>query len=513
MGFIKHLSQLYMLAVGLRRFGAIRALENIEDIPSWAPRLLRAFTFYIPRRIKLPKADGKRLALALAAMGPAYIKLGQTLATRPDLVGRPIAEGLLTLQDSLPPFPAAQAKATIEAQLGGALEDHFSAFDGTAIAAASIAQVHKAVTTDGQTVAVKILRPGIEKRFLRDLALFDWLSAIAERHSTEARRLRLLKIVDKVRETALQEMNLQNEAAAAAELGDNMAGESRYRVPEVVWNLTAPRILTLEWIDGIRFADKTALIQAGHDLPKLGETVVQIFLTQALRDGYFHADLHQGNLIVQSDGMIVAVDFGIMGRLTKLERRFLAEILYGFIRRDYMRVAQVHFDAGYVPKGANLEEFAQALRAIADPIMDLPIEEVSAGKLLAQLFATTERFNMQTQPQLLLLQRTMVMAEGMALHLNPQANMWKLSEPVIEHWIRENLSPEVRLAEAINQIPRLLERLPTLIDRWTANEPDPQPAPQPALQQQGPPQAAGSNLWPFALGLVVGALILKILAL
>ena len=507
MGFIKHLSQLYMLAVGLRRFGAIRALDRIADIPAWAPRLLRTFTFYIPRRIKLPKSDGERLALALAGMGPAYIKLGQTLATRPDLVGKPIADGLLTLQDSLPPFAAKDAVATIEAELGGKLDDHFSAFDRDSVAAASIAQVHKAVTKDGRQVAVKILRPGIEERFLKDLALFEWLAVFAERHSGLGRRLRLTKIVETVRETVLQEMDLRLEAAAAAELADNMAGQTGYRLPAVQWDHTARRVLTIEWVEGIRFAEKDKLAAAGHDLAKLGETVVQTFLTQALRDGYFHADLHQGNLIVEPNGTIAAVDFGIMGRLSKLERRFLAEILFGFIRRNYVRVAEVHFDAGYVPKSESLEEFAQALRAIADPIMDLPVEEVSAGKLLAQLFATTERFKMQTQPQLLLLQRTMVMAEGMALHLNPKANMWQISEPVIEHWVRENLSPEVRLAEAINQIPRLMERLPSLIDRWIADEPEPEP--EPVIL----PHEPSRRLWPFALGLVAGAAILKILSL
>ena len=506
--FFKHLTQLYFLAYGLRRYGAIRALERIADIPDWAPRLLRAFTFYIPRKIKLPDADGERLALALAGMGPAYIKLGQTLATRPDLVGRPIAEGLITLQDRLPPFPFSEAKATIEAELGGKLEDHFASFDEVAIAAASIAQVHQAVTKEGNKVAVKILRPDIEKRFLRDVELFDWLAKVAERHSDEARRLKPLKIVEKVRETVMREMDLRLEAAAAAELSDNMVGQPGYRIPTVEWDLTARRVLTIEWVDGIRLVDKDKLADAGHDLPKLGETVVHAFLTQALRDGFFHADLHQGNLIVEPNGTVVAVDFGIMGRLSKRESRFLAEILFGFIRRNYRRVAEIHFDAGYIPRGESLEEFAQALRSIADPIMDLPIAEVSAGKLLAQLFATTARFKMETQPQLLLLQRTMVMAEGMALHLNPQANMWKISEPVIEHWIKENLSPEVQLAEAINQIPRLLERLPSLIDKWIENEGEKPAADAPPaviIKQQ--------RLWPFALGILTGAAVVKVLLL
>lgn len=507
MRVIAHLFQLYMMAVGLRRFGAIRALTRIELVPDWGPRLLRALTFYVPRRRSLPEADGERLAMALAAMGPAYIKLGQTLATRPDLVGRPIAEGLATLQDRLPAFAFKKAKATVELELGHTLDELFNWFEEEAVAAASIAQVHKAELKSGKLVAVKVLRPGIEKRFTRDLMLFEWLARIGERHTAEARRLRLKQVVEKVRETVLREMDLRLEAAAAAELADNMAGEPGYRLPTVEWELTARRVLMLEWVEGIRVADRAALEKAGHDLEALGATIVQIFLKQALRDGFFHADLHQGNLIVEPSGTIVAIDFGIMGRLTKAERRYLAEILFGFIRRDYQRVAEMHFDAGYVPKGESLEEFAQAMRAIADPIMDLPVEEISAGKLLAQLFATTERFKMQTQPQLLLLQRTMVMAEGMALHLNPKSNMWQISEPVIEHWVISNLSPEVQLADAINQLPRLIERLPSRIERWLAEEEAPAEPPAP------PPASAPRNgrLWPFAFGLVIGALLLKIL--
>ncbi len=505
---LRHFLQLFLLAAYFRRFGAIRALTRIELVPVWAPRLLRFLTFYIPRRRKLPEADGERLAMALAAMGPAYIKLGQTLATRPDLVGRPIAEGLATLQDRLPPFAFEKAKATVEEQLGHTLSELFDTFEETPVAAASIAQVHKAVLKDGRAVAVKVLRPDIESRFTRDLALFEWLAGLGERHSVEGRRLRLLQVVAKIRETVLAEMDLRLEAAAAAELADNMHGEPGYRLPTIEWEMTARRVMTLEWVDGIRVADRDALEAAGHDLEALGARVVQVFLKQALRDGFFHADLHQGNLIVESDGTICAIDFGIMGRLTKLERRFLAEILYGFIRRDYDRVADVHFDAGYVSRRESHEEFAQAMRAIADPIMDLPVEEISAGKLLTQLFATTERFNMQTQPQLLLLQRTMVMAEGMALHLHPKSNMWNISEPVIEEWVRSNLSPEVQLADAINQLPRLIERLPSRIERWLAEEDA--PAPDMPSFNEATHQRNG-RLWPFAFGLLVGALLLKIL--
>ncbi|MBL4639637.1 MAG: 2-polyprenylphenol 6-hydroxylase [Kordiimonadaceae bacterium] len=506
MRFPKYLIQLFMMAVGLRRFGALRALDTIEEIPAWVPRLLRFFTFYIPRKLKLPDANGERLALALAAMGPAYIKLGQTLATRPDLVGASIADGLATLQDRLPAFAFSHVRASIEDAFGGKLEDHFTSFDEKAVAAASIAQVHKATTKDGSEAAVKVLRPDIEKRFTRDLALFEWLAGIAEKYSPKAKRLKPGKIVEKIRETVLQEMDLRLEGAAANELSGNMLGEEIYRIPAIVWDLTDQRVLTLEWCDGIRLSDRPALRAAGHDLPALGDTIVQTFLTQALRDGYFHADLHQGNLLVEPSGGIVAIDFGIMGRLTKLERRFLAEILYGFIKRDYRRVAELHFDAGFVPMTESLEDFTRALKAIADPILDLPIEEISAGKLLAQLFATTDKFNMQTQPQLLLLQRTMVMAEGMALHLNPQANMWKISEPVIEEWMRENLSPEVRLADLINQIPRFVERLPAFLEKMM-NDPVPASAPTPVIIKQS------AGIWPFAFGLIAGAAILKILVL
>lgn len=508
MSVFRYLIQLFSMAAHFRRFGAIRALSRIDLVPNWAPQLLRGLTFYIPRRRGLPPADGERLAMALAAMGPAYIKLGQTLATRPDLVGRPIAEGLATLQDRLPPFATEKAKQTIEEQLGHPLDELFNAFEGKPVAAASIAQVHKAEMKNGRAVAVKVLRPDIETRFTRDLALFNWLASLGERHSAEGRRLRLLQVVEKVRETVLAEMDLRLEAAAAAELADNMEGEPGYRLPSIEWEMTSRRVMTLEWVDGIRVADREALEKAGHDLEELGARVVQVFLKQALRDGFFHADLHQGNLIVEPDGTICAIDFGIMGRLSKLERRFLAEILYGFIRRDYDRVADVHFDAGYVSRRESHEEFSQAMRAIADPIMDLPVEEISAGKLLTQLFATTERFNMRTQPQLLLLQRTMVMAEGMALHLYPKSNMWNISEPVIEEWVRSNLSPEVQLADAINQLPRLIERLPSRIERWLAEE-DVAPAPEPDFLR--PDHNTNGRLWPFAFGLIVGALLLKIL--
>lgn len=500
-----HFFSLISLAIGLRRFGAIRSLASIELVPDWAPRFLRVFTFFIPRKKNIPETDGERLAAALAGMGPAYIKLGQTLATRPDLVGRTLAEGLTTLQDRLPAFGFDKVEAIIRRELEGEISDFFTEFSQEPIAAASIAQVHKAKLKDGTDVAVKVLRPDVEKRFTRDLALFEWLAELADRHIREARRLRLVEVVAKIKETSLKEMDLRLEASAAAELEQNMEGETGYRVPFINWDLTARRVLTLEWISGVRLNDRDALTAAGHDLKELGYRIIQVFLKQAMRDGYFHADLHQGNLLVQDDGTIVAIDFGIMGRLSKNDRRFLAEILFGFISRDYKRVAEIHFDAGYVPYNQSVEEFAQAMRVIADPIMDLPVEKISAGKLLAQLFATTERFSMRTQPQLLLLQRSMVMAEGLALHLNPQTNMWEISRPVIEDWMYDNLSPEIRIADAIVQIPRIIERMPMKLDQLLNKQLDD--------QGQNTYQPRPQSLSAFALGLIVGAIIVKILFL
>lgn len=443
----------------MRRHGALRALKDIDEVPAILVTFLRTVTFFVPRRVNVQEDNGMRLAAALAEMGPAYIKLGQTLAMRPDIVGFDIAGGLSSLQDRLKPFSSKAAIATIEREFNQRVEDIFDDFNPVPVAAASIAQVHKATTKDGKSVAVKILRPDIRKRFARDLSTFHWMANQAEAASGEARRLRLREVVKTVEKSVHDEMDLRLEARAAKRLAKNMEGATGYRVPKIYDSMTTRRVMTLEWIDGIRVSNKDALVAAGIDLPELAERIVQTFLVQAMRDGYFHADLHQGNLLIQPDGGIVAIDFGIMGRLDKRSRRFLAEILYGFIQRDFDHVAQVHFDAGYVPRHHSLAEFSDALRDITEPIMDLPVNEISAGELLMQLFATTARFDMQTRPELILLQRSMVMAEGMALHLYPQAIMWHYSEPVLKDWIIENLSPEIQLADAIRNLPKLITHL------------------------------------------------------
>jgi ubiquinone biosynthesis protein len=391
--------------------------------------------------------DSEELSVTLARIGPSYIKLGQFLATRPDIVGNVRASELRVLQDRLPPFSMEEACSAILANFGVPVETLFQEF-GPPVAAASIAQVHRARTSDGRDVAVKILRPGIETQFARDLESFRLAARLAERTSAEGRRLRPRAAVETLAQSVKLEMDLRMEAAAMAEMRKNTENDPGFRVPEVDWQRTARQVLTTEWIDGTSVADLDALRGRGLDLPALGNLVIQSFLRHAIRDGFFHADMHQGNLFIDAQGRLVAVDFGIMGRLAPKDRLFLAEILYGFTRRDYMRVAQVHFDAGYVPSHHDVANFAQALRAIAEPIMDRPAGEISMARLLNQLFEVTGQFDMQTQPQLLLLQKTMVVVEGVARTLNPDLNMWTTSEPVVREWIERKLGPAGQLEEA-----------------------------------------------------------------
>lgn len=425
------------------------------------------------------KRPGERLADALQDLGPSYIKLGQMLATRPDVIGDQLARDLMRLQDRLAPFSQAQAQATIIEELGGALGDHFIDF-GPAIAAASIAQVHQARVankTDSddaitiKQMAVKILRPGVEQAFARDLDSFLWAAQLIERTQPGLHRLRLTEVVRILAESVALEMDLRYEAAAASELAENMAAEiaaGEFRVPAIDWRRTARRVLTLEWVDGVSIGDNAALLAAGHDLQRLAARVITLFLKQAMRDGFFHADMHQGNLFVARDGAIIAVDFGIMGRLDPRSRRYLAEILYGLLRRDYRRVAELHFEAGFVTHGKSVDAFAQALRSVGEPIFGLRASEISMSRLLAQLFRVTETFAMRTQPQLLLLQKTMVVVEGVARGLNPDVDFWAVSEPVIKDWISDHLGPEARLMEAVEgaaALARALPNLPHLIER------------------------------------------------
>jgi ubiquinone biosynthesis protein len=412
------------------------------------------------------RAEQGGLAEALSELGPSYIKLGQFLATRPDLIGEARAADLRTLQDRMAPFGMDEARAEIAAQFGMPAEALFESF-GPPVAAASIAQVHRAEVRepDGRLrpVAVKILRPGIESRFAQDLRAFFTAARLAEGLHKPLRRLKPVAAVATLERSVAMEMDLRMEAAAMSEMATNGGRDQGFRVPEVDWQRTSRRVLTSEWIDGIPLSDRAALIDAGIDLELLGNRLIEVFLRHAMRDGFFHADMHPGNLFADAQGNLVAVDFGIMGRLTPKDRRFLAEILWGFITRDYARIAAVHFDAGYVPQTQDPAVFAQALRAIGEPILDRTAEDISMARLLTQLFEVTSQFDMQTQPQLLLLQKTMVVVEGVARSFNPRLNMWTVATPVVREWMNDALAPERRLAEVASgaaMIGRLAADLP-----------------------------------------------------
>ncbi|WP_299650607.1 2-polyprenylphenol 6-hydroxylase [uncultured Jannaschia sp.] len=394
---------------------------------------------------------------AVTALGPSYIKLGQILSTRPDFVGDDLAVQLRVLQDKLPPFPTEIARATVEAELEAPVETIFSEFSEP-VAAASIAQVHQArLVADGRRVAVKILRPHIARAFRRDIDAFYFAARMIEWLSPSTRRLRPMDVIGHFDNTVRQELDLRTEAAAAGEFAANTARDAGFRVPQVEWTLSSRAVMTLDWEDGIGMSDVAAIDAAGHDRVALAERVVAMFLRHALRDGYFHADMHQGNLKVAPNGDIVALDFGIMGRLDEYTRRVYAEILMGFIRKDYRRVAEVHFEAGYVPADRDIDLFAQALRSVGEPIFGMDSSRISMGRLLAYLFEVTERFGMETRTELILLQRTMVVVEGVARTLDPRMNLWTAARPEVERYIRENLGPKA-FARDLARTARVLAR-------------------------------------------------------
>ena len=432
----------------LVREGVVAAFpgDQLSGLPKFGWRVATVLT----RRRARRQGRSDRLARAVARLGPSYVKLGQFLATRPDVVGNDIALDLALLQDKMQTFPKAAAQAAVEASLGRRIDDLYLDF-GDAVAAASIAQVHPAEVEYGQErrkVAVKVIRPGVRRRFQQDLESYFLAARLQERYIPSSRRLRPVEVTQTLAQTTRIEMDLRLEGAALSELGENTGDDPGFRVPAVDWERTGRDVLTMEWVDGIKMNDVAALSAAGHDLKAIAANLIQSFLRHTLRDGFFHADMHPGNLFVEADGTIVAVDLGIAGRLGKKERRFLAEILYGFITRDYLRVAEVHFEAGYVPAKHDVAAFAQAIRAIGEPIHGQPAETISMAKLLTLLFEVTELFDMQTRPELILLQKTMVVVEGVARTLDPAFNMWKTSEPVVGGWIRDNLGPRGMLSDA-----------------------------------------------------------------
>ena len=464
------------------REGVVASIP-VDNLSGSALTLHRLATLFAKR--KSTRADRQeRLASAIQRLGPSYVKLGQFLATRPDIVGNALSDDFARLQDRMDTFPTADSVKAIEESLGRTISDLYVSFDEP-IAAASIAQVHPAYvrTAEGdKKVAVKVIRPGVRKRFAQDLESYFLVARIQEGWFKDGKRLKPIEVTETLAQTTRIEMDLRLEAAALSELRDNTVDDPGFRVPTVDWERTGRDVLTMEWIDGVKMNDLDGLRAAGHDLPHLGAVLIQSFLRHTLRDGFFHADMHPGNLFVDPAGNIVAVDLGIAGRLGKKERRFLAEILYGFIKRDYRRVAEVHFEAGYVPRKHDVASFAQAIRAIGEPIHGQSAETISMAKLLTLLFEVTQVFDMETRTELLLLQKTMVVVEGVARTLDPAFNMWKTAESVVGSWIADNLGPRGMIADAgeglravahlSRQLPDFAartERLSEEIDKMAAN--------------------------------------------
>jgi ubiquinone biosynthesis protein len=499
----RHIFRLLAWGRTLARHAALRGIERDANTPTPVRRLVRVARFGTFQ----PKTPD--YARAFQAIGPAAIKLGQSLATRPDLVGEEAARNLLTLQDSLPPEPFEAIKREIERSFEAPLEALFASVDPVPVGSASIAQVHRAVTIDGRDVAVKVLRPGIRQRFARDIETYEWAAAHFEALGGEARRLRPRLTIANFKRWTHRELDLRREAASASELADSMRGFEGYCIPSIDWDRTNGRVLTVEWIDGIKISDVAALRAAGHDLPALASRLVLAFLTQAISAGFFHADMHQGNLFVQADGTIVAIDFGIMGRIDRRARQWLAEILYGLITGNYRRVAEIHFEAQYVPSYHSVDDFATALRAVGEPMRGKPVSELSVGQMLDGLFAITRDFDMQTQPHLLLLQKTMVMVEGIATQLHPGINMWDVSAPYVREWIRDELGPEAALADRLRADFETLLRLPALVRRLEEQYPPkggaPDPPPLPEIELMWEPRA-DRRRWPgYVLAVLLGA--------
>ncbi len=418
---------------------------------------------------------------ALTALGPAYIKFGQILSTRPDVVGEELALQLKYLQDKLPPFSTDVAKKMIAAELEMPVAQVFSEFSEP-VAAASIAQVHRArLAETGQEVAVKVLRPNIERAFRKDIDAFYFAARAIELLAPGARRLRPMDVITHFDGVVKGELDFRLESSAAAEFAANTEKDAGFQVPRPIWHLSGRTVMTLDWAEGISMSDNAAIDAAGHDRRVLGSRVMELFLNHALRDGYFHADMHQGNLKVAANGNIIAYDFGIMGRLDEYTRRVYAEILFGFIRKDYRRVAEVHFEAGYVPADRDIDEFARALRAVGEPIFGMDASRISMARLLTYLFEVTERFGMETRTELILLQRTMVVVEGVARGLDPNLNIWQVAQPIVTGYVSKNVGPRALLRDLVKTaqvLARFGPKLPRMVEQVLiaqADKPPPLP--------------------------------------
>ena len=461
----KKIFNLFRILRRLSISGAIDTLDEIKPVPKLIKYIVYVFSIGSSKKAEnLKKNSGERLCQSLQDLGTTFIKLGQFLATRPDIIGEEITQSLERLQDKLPAFSKEEAKNIIKKEIG--LESYKNILHlSEPIAAASIAQVHFAkikINNKDEELAIKILRPNIHTIVNEELDALMFFAYLVENIFKKTKRLKLVEVIILLKKITNIEMDLRFEAAAASELRENTISDKGIKVPKIYWSYTSKKILTLDKIDGTSIRDTQKLKSLNINLKSLSENLIQTFLKQSVRDGFFHGDMHQGNLFVDKDGNIIPVDFGIMGRLDKNNKKYLAEILYGFIERDYNKVAEMHFLAGLVPADTSKNDFAQALRSIGEPIFGQSIKDISGGNLLAQLFEITEKFNMQTQTQLLLLQKTMVVVEGVARKLDPNTNIWEVSRPILENWIKTVKGPEATINKTLELSKDLIERIPDL---------------------------------------------------
>ena len=422
--------------------------------------MLFLFPGYWFRDRNVPR--GQRLREALEELGPVFVKFGQAVSTRPDLIPADIAVELTRLQDDVLPFPGDQAREVIERALDAPLSQHFASFDIQPLASASVAQVHGATLQDSTEVVVKVLRPGIEKVIERDLQLLYQLARLADRHWPNARRLRPLEVVDDYDKTIHDELDMMREGANASQLRSNFLDSDMIYVPQIYWDHSCREVLVMERVEGIPIRDIDAIRAAGIDLRKLAHNGVEIFFTQAFRDGFFHADMHPGNIFVSPQGQYRAVDFGIMGTLAEADKRYLAENLLAFFNRDYRAVAMAHLRAGWVPATTRPEEFEAAVRTVCEPIFARPISEISFGHLVIRLFQVARRFDMPVQPQLVLLQKTLLNIEGLGRQLYPELDLWETAKPFLERWMREQVGPRALVRALRRELPTVLPLLPEL---------------------------------------------------